>query len=76
MAYIITVGDIVESLHFTRNVAMVSRLEHCHGATVTIKTMTSLQSASGVGIFSIFLLIVVANIHFWRDLMNFIPRPK
>ena len=67
VAYIITVGDIVQSLQFERNVAMVVVWSIAMVPLSLLKTMTSLQSASGVGIFSIFLLIVVANIHFWRD---------
>lgn len=68
VAYIITVGDIVESLQLERNVAMVVVWTIAMVPLSLLKTMTSLQSASGVGIFSIFLLILVANIHFWRDL--------
>jgi amino acid permease len=67
VAYIITVGDIVESLSFNRNWAMLIVWIVAMLPLSLLRTMTSLQSASGVGIFSIFLLIAVANIHYWQD---------
>ena len=70
VAYIITVGDIVESLSLNRNWAMLGVWCIAMLPLSLLKTMTSLQSASGVGIFSIFLLIAVANIHYWQDVSN------
>jgi amino acid permease len=63
VAYIIAVGDILESLQFKRKSSMVLVWVTMMFPLSLLKTMTSLQAASGVGIFSIGLLVVVAIIH-------------
>jgi amino acid permease len=67
VAYVITVGDILGALHLPRQICMVLVWTTMMFPLSLLKTMTSLQAASGVGIFSIGLLVVVAIIHLVDD---------
>ena len=67
VAYVITVGDILGALHLPRQVCMILVWTTTMFPLSLLKTMTSLQAASGVGIFSIGLLVVVAIIHLLHD---------